>query len=286
MTPANIGATNNNPVQPLLRDAADDPRVSSFAARRLIRSGVHTGHTAGMALGRLQGNLAILPKDQALDFAIFCHRNPKPCPVVAMTVPGDPMLPDIGADVDIRTDVPQYNVYRDGMLDAQVTDLLDLWQDDFVGFVLGCSFSFEDALLKAGLPLRHHEMDVTCPMYASNIACRPVGAFQGNTVVSMRPMTPAQALRAVEITARFPAAHGAPVHLGDPAAIGIADVNAPDWGDAVEIKSGEIPVFWACGVTPQLVLQTARPPLCITHTPGAMMIGDQASDAVSMRWSA
>lgn len=239
-----------------------------------------------MALGRLQGNLAILPKDLALEFAIFCHRNPKPCPVVAMTAPGDPMLPDIGADVDIRTDAPQYNVYRHGELDAQVSDLSDLWQDDYVGFVLGCSYSFEDALLKAGVPLRHHEENACVPMYATNIACRPVGPFQGNTVVSMRPMTPKNALRAVEITSRFPAAHGAPLHFGDPAEIGIKDIMKPDWDDPVEIRPGEIPVFWACGVTPQLVLQTAKPPICITHTPGAMLIGDQASDAVSMRWSA
>lgn len=268
------------------RPETDDPAVSPLAARRLIRAGLHTGHTAGMAMGRLQGNLAILPKDLALDFAIFCHRNPKPCPVVAMTAPGDPMLPDMGADVDIRTDAPSYNVYRNGELAEQTTDITGLWRDDFVGFVLGCSFSFEDALLKAGLPLRHHEMDVTCPMFASGIACRPVGPFSGNTVVSMRPMTPADALRAVEITSRFRAAHGAPVHLGDPAAIGIADIGKPDWGDPVEIRPGEIPVFWACGVTPQLVLKNARPPICITHTPGAMLIGDGYSDAVSMRWSA
>ncbi len=268
------------------RDAGDDPTISPLAARRLIRAGVHTGCTGGLAMGRLQGNLAILPKDYALDFAIFCHRNPKPCPVVAMTAPGDPMLPDMGADVDIRTDAPSYNIYRDGELAEQATDLRALWRDDFVGFVLGCSFSFEDALLKAGIGLRHLEMDVTPPMYASNIACRPVGPFSGGTVVSMRPMTPADALRAVEITSRFRAAHGAPVHLGDPAAIGIADLDKPDWGDAVEIRPGEIPVFWACGVTPQLVLRNARPPICITHTPGAMLIGDEASDAVSMRWSA
>jgi uncharacterized protein YcsI (UPF0317 family) len=268
------------------RDGADDPMISAVAARRLIRAGIHSGHTAGMALGRLQGNLAILPKDLALEFSIFCHRNPKPCPVVAMTALGDPKLPDMGLDVDIRTDAPRYNIYRNGMLADQVTDIMDHWQDDFVGFVLGCSFSFEDALLKAGIPLRHHEMDVTCPMFATNLATRPVGPFSGGTVVSMRPMTPSNALKAVEITSRFRAAHGAPVHQGDPAAIGIDDISKPDWGDAVEIRDGEIPVFWACGVTPQLVLQNAKPPLCITHTPGAMLIGDQASDAVSMRWSA
>jgi len=268
------------------RTEADDPAVSPLAARRLIRSGLHTGHTAGLAMGRLQGNLAILPKDLAMEFAIFCHRNPKPCPVVAMTAPGDPMLPDMGEDVDIRTDAPSYNIYQNGELVEQTPNIMDHWRDDFIGFVLGCSFSFEDALLKAGIPLRHHEMDRTCPMYASNLACRPVGPFRGDTVVSMRPMRPADALKAVEITSRFRAAHGAPVHLGDPAAIGIADINKPDWGDPVEIREGEAPVFWACGVTPQLVLKNARPPICITHTPGAMLIGDGESDAVSMRWSA
>ncbi len=264
----------------------DDPATSPLAARRLIRSGRHTGQTGGMAMGRLQGNLAILPKDLALEFAIFCHRNPKPCPVVAMTTPGDPMLPDMGADVDIRTDAPSYNIYRNGVLAEQTPDITAHWRDDFVGFVLGCSFSFEDALAKAGLPLRHQEQGVTCPMYKTNIACRPVGPFAGNTVVSMRPMTPANALKAVEITTRFRAAHGAPLHLGDPAAIGVADLGAPDWGDPVEMQPDEIPVFWACGVTPQLVLETAKPSVCITHTPGAMLIGDEASDLVSMRWSA
>ena len=273
------------PIQ-LSQRIADDPSMSPIAARRLIRAGLHTSHTAGMALGRLQGNLAILPKDLALEFAIFCHRNPKPCPVVAMTAPGDPMLPDMGEDVDIRTDAPSYNVYRNGELAETVTDIRALWKDDYVGFVLGCSFSFEDALLKAGIGLRHIETGATVPMFATNIPCRPVGAFSGNTVCSMRPMTPANALKAVEITSRFKAAHGAPLHFGDPAAIGIKDVMAPDWGDPVEIREGEIPVFWACGVTPQLVLQNARPPICITHTPGAMLIGDGLSDAVSMRWSA
>jgi uncharacterized protein YcsI (UPF0317 family) len=203
-----------------------------------------------------------------------------------MTASGDPMLPDMGDDVDIRTDAPSYNVYRDGELSETVSDISALWQDDYVGFVLGCSFSFEDALMKAGIGLRHIETGATVPMYATNIPCRPVGAFTGNTVCSMRPMKPSDALKAIEITSRFKAAHGAPLHIGDPSAIGIKDVMAPDWGDAVEIREGEIPVFWACGVTPQLVLQNARPPICITHTPGAMLIGDGLSDAVSMRWSA
>jgi uncharacterized protein YcsI (UPF0317 family) len=264
---------------------AEDPASSPRAARAMIRAGRHTGHTAGLAMGHLQGNLAILPKDWALAFAAFCHRNPKPCPLVAMSDPGDPRLPQLGADIDIRTDVPSYNVYRDGKLAEQVTDLTKLWRDDLVTFVLGCSFSFEEALLHDGIPLRHFEEQLTVSMYRTTIETVPSGPFHGGMVVSMRPMTPKNALRAVEITSRYPAAHGAPIHLGDPAAIGIADLDKPDWGDPQPLRAGEIPVFWACGVTPQFVLQNARPPLCITHTPGCMLIADHRSTKVQMAWA-
>ena len=263
----------------------EDPTRSPPAAGALIRSGQHTGHTAGLALGCLQGNVVILPQDLALSVAAFCHRNPKPCPLVAMSDPGDPRLPQLGADVDIRTDVPKYNVYRDGELAEQLTDLRQVWRDDFVTFVLGCSFSFEEALLAAGVPLRHMEQNVTVSMYRTSIETVPAGPFRGGMVVSMRPMTPQNAIRAVEITSRQPAAHGAPVHLGDPSQIGIADLAKPDWGDAQEIRSDEIPVFWACGVTPQAALRAARPPICITHCPGAMLIADHRSAAVNMRWA-
>lgn len=265
-------------------DAAEDPKLSPAAARRLIRSGRHTGHTAGMALGCLQGNIVILPKDQALFFANYCHRNPKPCPLVGMSDPGDPSLPTLGADIDIRTDVPRYNVYRDGELAEQVTDLQSLWTDDMVTFVLGCSFSFEEALMQEGIPLRHIEEDLTVSMYRTSIETTPSGPFRGGMVVSMRPMTPADAIRAVEITSRQPAAHGAPVHLGDPSQIGIADLDRPDWGDVQEIRPGEIPVFWACGVTPQNAVREARPPLCITHTPGSMLITDHQSRNFRTSW--
>ena len=256
---------------------ADDPARSPQAARRLIRSGAHSGHTAGMAMGYLQGNVVILPQELALAFAAFCHRNPKPCPLIAMSDPGDPRLPGLGADIDIRTDLPKYNIYRDGELAGQANDIGDLWRDDFVTFVLGCSFSFEEALLEAGIPLRHIEQDLTVSMYRTSIATAPAGPFSGGMVVSMRPMTPGNAIRAVEITSRQPAAHGAPVHLGDPAAIGIADIGRPDWGDPQEIRAGEIPVFWACGVTPQNAVRAARPPICITHCPGSMLITDRRS---------
>lgn len=266
--------------------AGDDPHLSPQAARRLIRSGAMTGHTAGLAMGFLQGNLAILPKDLALPFANFCHRNPKPCPLVAMSDPGDPRLPTLGPDIDIRTDVPKYNVYRDGKLAEQPTELTALWRDDFVTFVLGCSFSFEEALLQAGIPLRHFEEDLTVSMYRTSIETVPAGPFHGGMVVSMRPMTPQNAIRAIEVTSRYPAAHGAPVHLGDPAQIGIADLDKPDWGDPQPLRPGEIPVFWACGVTPQAVIQAVRPPICITHCPGSMLITDAKSASFNLRWSA
>jgi uncharacterized protein YcsI (UPF0317 family) len=279
MTAANVVALHRD-------QAADDSARSASAARRLIRSGAHTGQTAGMAMGCLQGNLVILPQDLALAFAAYCHRNPKPCPLVAMSDPGDPRLPTLGEDIDIRTDVPKYNVYRDGELAEQVTDLTGLWRDDFVTFVLGCSFSFEEALLEAGIPLRHMEQNLTVSMYRTNIETVPAGPFRGSMVVSMRPMTPRDAIRAVEITARYPAAHGAPVHLGDPSQIGVVDLDRPDWGDRQEIRAGEIPVFWACGVTPQNAVRAARPPICITHCPGSMLVTDRKSAGFGLCWSA
>ena len=265
-----------------------DPEAarSPQAARRLIRSGAVTGHTAGLAMGYLQGNIVILPQDLALAFANYCHRNPQPCPLVAMSDPGDPSLPTLGDGIDIRTDVPTYNVYRNGELGEQVHDLGGLWRDDLVTFVLGCSFSFEEALLEAGIPLRHFEESLTVSMYRTSIETMPAGAFRGGMVVSMRPMTPQNAIKAVSITSRYPAAHGAPVHLGDPAAIGIADLDKPDWGDPQPLRPGEVPVFWACGVTPQNAIRAARPPLCITHCPGSMLITDRKSAGFNLRWAA
>jgi len=251
--------------------------------RALIRSGAFTGQTANMAMGHLQGNLAILPAELALDFARFCQRNPKPCPLVGVSDTGDPMLRTLGEDIDVRTDLPSYNVYRDGELAEQVSDIRALWRDDLVAFVLGCSFSFEEALLADGVPLRHVELDRTVPMYRTDRDCVPAGPFRGPMVVSMRPMTPAQAVRAVEVTARFPMTHGTPVHIGEPAAIGIADLDRPDWGDPTEMRDDEVPVFWACGVTPQNVIRQARVPLCITHTPGSMLITDLPSSDVRPR---
>lgn len=243
-------------------------------ARGAIRSGAYKGQTAGMAPGHVQGNLAILPRDWADDFLRFCHFNPKPCPLIGMTEPGDARVPMLGVDIDLRTDLPRYRVWREGELVDEVDDIRRLWRDDLVGFVIGCSFSFEQALIEAGIPMRHIEQGRNVAMYRTNIACIPAGRFSGPMVVSMRSMTPADAIRAIQICSRFPSVHGAPVHFGDPAAIGIGDLERPDYGDTVEIRAGEVPVFWACGVTPQAVLRQSRPPLCITHAPGAMLITD------------
>lgn len=243
-------------------------------ARRKIRSGEWTGQTSGLAEGHVQGNVVILPKALADDFLRFCQRNPKPCPLLAVSEVGQPQLPSLGMDVDIRTDVPRYRVWQRGEIVAEPTDIRELWRDDLVSFVIGCSFSFEQALLEAGLPVRHIEQDRNVPMYRTNIATAEAGPFKGPMVVSMRPMRAAAAIRAIQVTSRFPDVHGAPVHLGDPAQIGIQDIAKPDYGDAVDILPGELPVFWACGVTPQAAIVNARPEFCITHSPGAMLITD------------
>ena len=249
-------------------------------ARRIIRAGAYTGHTAGIAPDYVQGNLCILPRELALDFAAFCQRNPKPCPVIGMGSPGDPALPDLG-DIDIRTDIPRYRVFRDGKLVDEPTDIRSYWSDDLVTFVLGCSFSFEGAMLEAGIRLQHIERDTTVPMYRTSIECVPAGPFKGRMVVSMRLLSPADAIRAVQITSRFPAVHGAPVHLGLPEAVGIRDLMQPDYGDPPDMQPGQLPVFWACGVTPQVAVEAARPSLCITHKPGAMLLTDRLNSSLA-----
>jgi uncharacterized protein YcsI (UPF0317 family) len=247
---------------------------SPAEARRIIRAGEYSGHTAGIAPEFVQGNVCILPQELALEFAAFCQRNPKPCPLIGMGAPGDPALPDLG-DIDIRTDVPRYRVFRDGKLVEEPTDIGKYWSKDLVTFVLGCSFSFEQPLLREGLRLAHIERDSTVPMYRTSIDCAPAGRFQGKMVVSMRAFRPADAIRAVQITSRFPAVHGAPVHIGLPEAIGIHDLERPDFGDPPQMAPDELPVFWACGVTPQVAIEAARPSICITHKPGSMLITDK-----------
>jgi uncharacterized protein YcsI (UPF0317 family) len=259
-----------------------EPKSSSASrVRAEIRAGRHATHTSGLADDHVQGNLVILPQALANDFLRFCQRNPKPCPVLAVSEPGDPMLPTLGHDIDIRSDVPRYRVWRHGELVDEPTDITALWRDDLVSFVIGCSFSFEQALLDAGVPLRHVAQNRNVAMYRTNIPTVPAGPFHGPMVVSMRPLTAADAIRAVQVTSRFPSVHGAPVHLGDPAQIGIADITRPDYGDAVDMLPGELPVFWACGVTPQAAITQARPEFCITHAPGAMLITDLLNSQIA-----
>lgn len=248
--------------------------ADTASARQAIRSGQFTGPTAGLAPGFVQANLMILPSDLAGEFLLFCQRNPKPCPLLAVSEPGDPMLRALGEDVDVRTDTPRYRIWQDGKLVEEPTDLSAWWRDDLVTFAIGCSFSFEEALLADGIGVRHIQQGRNVPMYRTSIATHGTKRLHGPMVVSMRPLKAADAIRAIQITSRFPSVHGAPVHIGDPAQIGIQDISRPDYGDAVDILPGELPVFWACGVTPQSITQTATPPFCITHAPGHMLLTD------------
>lgn len=248
--------------------------------RRKIRSGEITGQTSGMAPGFAQGNLVVLPLAWAEDFLTFCLANPKPCPLLAVGKTGDPSLPGAGANIDIRSDLPSYRVYRNGQFAEEVADCSHLWREDFVSFLIGCSFSFEWALINAGIGIRHIELGSNVPMYRTNIACTSAGPYRGNIVVSMRPMSPANAIRAVQITSEMPQVHGAPVHFGDPSLIGISDLTKPDYGESVPVREGEVPVFWACGVTPQVALMEAKPPIAITHSPGYMLITDIRDEAL------
>ncbi len=259
------------------RESADLPQTG-LAARLVIRRGAHVGPTSGLAPGFVQANLAILPKSLADDFLRFCALNPRPCPLIGVAAPGDWRMPGLAENLDIRTDLPRYRVWRDGALVDEPEDVVGWWRDDLVTFAIGCSFSFEQALAAAGIELRHVTCGRTVPMYRTSIATVPAGPFHGPLVVSMRPMTPADAVRAVEITSRFPAVHGAPVHIGEPERIGVADLAAPDYGDAVPIGDDEVPVFWACGVTPQAVIAAVRPAFSITHYPGAMLVTDRRND--------
>ena len=265
-----MSSVNTQSIEPAGLSAAS----TAYQARQAIRRGDWVKHTSGLASRYAQGNIAILPAALANDFLRFCQRNPKPCPLLAVSEPGEALLPTLGSDIDIRTDVPMYRVWRDGEMEEERADIQALWRDDLVTFVIGCSFSFEQALMEAGLRLRHVEQGRNVAMYRSNMQTLAAGPFHGPMVVSMRPLKAADAIRAVQVTSRFPQVHGAPVHLGDPSLIGIAELARPDYGDAVAVLPDEIPVFWACGVTPQAAIRQARPPLCITHAPGAMLITD------------
>ncbi|ARK22490.1 hypothetical protein SporoP32a_13655 [Sporosarcina ureae] len=250
--------------------------------RTLIREQQITGQTSGMAKGFTQANLVILKQEHALDFLLFCQRNPKSCPLLDVTGPGSYRPAKMAEGADLRSEVPSYRIYKDGVLTEEVHDITDYWEDDMVGFLIGCSFTFEAPLLAGGIPIRHIEENRNVPMYKTNIPCTPAGIFEGPTVVSMRPMKAADAIRAIQITTRYPDVHGAPIHLGDPSLIGIKDISAPDFGDSVTINEGEIPVFWACGVTPQAVAMESKPSIMITHSPGCMFISDMKDSELSV----
>ncbi len=248
--------------------------LSPAALRERIRQGEFDGPTAGLANGYAQANLMIVRRELAYDFLLFCQRNPKPCPLLDVTDPASFEPRHAAPGADIRTDFPRYRIYRNGELDQEVQDITPFWEDDMVAFLIGCSFSFEAALLANGVPVRHIEDGHNVPMYRTNIACQPAGRLSGPMVVSMRPMPANKVVRAVQVTSRFPSVHGAPVHVGDPRLLGIADLAKPDFGEPSELRKGEVPVFWACGVTPQAVAMQARPELVITHAPGHMFITD------------
>lgn len=250
--------------------------------RNIIRKNEYTSPTAGLAKGFTQANLVILKKDLAFDFLLFCQRNPKPCPVLDVTEPGSPVPGLVAKDADLRFDIPKYRIYKKGEIVDETTDISKYWTDDMVGFLLGCSFTFEYPLIKNGIPVRHIEENCNVPMYKTNIKCIKAGKFEGPMVVSMRPIPEKDIVRAVQITSRFPSVHGAPVHIGNPESIGIKDIYHPDFGDMVTIKEGEVPVFWACGVTPQAVAMEVKPEIMITHSPGHMFITDIKEEKFSV----
>jgi uncharacterized protein YcsI (UPF0317 family) len=245
-----------------------------YQLRLAFRSGLDMASTARLAPGHVQGNLVIVPQAVAADFEAYCRANPRPCPLLGMSLPGDPVIAALGRDLDVRTDIARYRVWRDGRIAAEPQDILELWQGDLVAFVLGCSYSFEQALAAAGVRLKHWERGENPPYYFTNVDTVAAGPFRGKLAVSMRALSPADAIRAVEITARYPTVHGAPVHLGFPEMIGVADLGKPDGGQPMEVAANELPVFWACGVTPEAALVNARLPLAITHKPGAMVVTD------------
>ena len=251
-----------------------DSSSSGAAVRDACTSGVHVGPTPGLAHGFVQANLVIVPAMYADAFREYCRANPRPCPLLEELPPGERMTRVLARGGDLATSLPRYIVWRDGEKAEEPNDLLGCWRDDLVGFLLGCSFSFEESLEAAGIPVRHNDEGRNVPMYVTSRQTEPSGPFRGPLVVSMRPLAPADVQRAIEITARFPRVHGAPVHVGDPAELGIADLGAPDFGDAVTIRPGEVPCFWACGVTPQMALRQAKLPLAITHAPGHMFVCD------------
>ena len=244
------------------------------AVRAQIREGNFTGQTSGLCNGYAQANLVTLPRDIAYDFLLFTQRNPRPCPLLEVSDTGSRLLQQIAPGADIATDLPKYRIYEHGGLTGEYTDVVKFWRKDFVSFLIGCSFSFEGELLAADVPVRQIEEGKNVPMYNTNIPCKPAGIFHGNLVVSMRPIPYELIPKAVLITGQMPKVHGAPIQIGAPEAIGITELEHPDYGEMVTIRPGEVPVFWPCGVTPQNIIMSSRPEFVITHAPGHMLITD------------
>ena len=248
--------------------------MSPAEVRQLIREEKITGQTSGMCAGYAQANLLILPREYAYDFLLFAQRNPKSCPVLEVGDVGSRATKFMAEGADIATDIPKYRVYENGVLTGEYTNIGKFWRDDFVYFLIGCSFSFEAELLEGGVPVRHIEENKNVPMFLTNIECERAGIFHGKMVVSMRPIPQNKVIKAVTVTASMPRVHGSPIHIGDPAAIGIKDISKPDFGDSVTVNEGEVPVFWCCGVTPQSAVMSAKPSIAISHAPGHMFITD------------
>ena len=253
-------------------DISSYTKMHPSEVREAVRRGVINFPTAGISEGYAQANLVILPKGYSDDFEEFARLNPFPCPILEITR-NTPFTTDMGR-VNLLTDIPEYFIYKNGVLADRVNDATPYWQEGMTGFLIGCSFSFEEALMKAGIEIRHIATGRNVPMFKTNIPTKRAGAFYGPMVCSMRPMTPENAQLAYDITVKMPNVHGAPVHMGDPAKIGISDIMKPDYGQSVEIYEGEIPVFWPCGVTPQAAVENAKPPIVITHSPGHMFVTD------------
>lgn len=270
--------TDTRPVTiPRAEAPATGAQCSPVEARRRYREGLVLP-TSGWATGYTQANLVVLPREWAFDMLLFGQRNPAPVPLLDVTDPGS-VRTSLAPEADLRTDLPRYRVWRDGELVDEPTDVVELWREDLVSFLIGCSFSFESALMDAGVPVRNIEQGRNVSMYRTNIECRPAGRLSGPLVVTMRPVPARQVPTAVQVTARMPAVHGAPVQVGSPGTLGIADLTVPDFGDAVSLEPGDVPVFWACGVTPQAALMASRPPFAITHAPGHMFVTDVPDQA-------
>jgi uncharacterized protein YcsI (UPF0317 family) len=272
-----LDTAEDKSTRPLTRPEA--AKLSPAGLRAAIAAERWTDTTLGLGLGHLQANLAVVPREDAYDFLLFCQRNPKPVPLIEVLDVGSPLVQAVAPGADLRTELPRYRVFRDGELASEPLHLREDWEDDAVAFLLGCSLTFEGALIEAGVPLRHLEAETAAPVYVTSQPCRPAGKFSGPLVVSMRPIPAGLVARTVQVTSRYPWGHGAPVHVGDPAGLGIEDLDAVDFGAPPHMEKGDVPVFWGCGITPQLAVDQARSRYTFTHFAQHMFVTDRSSEA-------